>query len=100
MSGANDLRGEVALRLNGRELLLRPTFGRLVAAEAETGSLFALVERAVSEDVRLADMAALFWHCLDEEQERSAFEEALLAAGVASLLPVYRTLLTRMFAGS
>lgn len=79
--------------------MLRPTFARLVAAEAEIGSLFALLDRAVGGDVRLAEMAALFWHCLDgEETDRAAFGEEMLSAGVAGLLPSYRALLSAAFA--
>lgn len=44
MSGANALRGEAELRVDGRVLVLRPSFAALVAAEAELGPLFALVE--------------------------------------------------------
>jgi hypothetical protein len=46
MSGANAVRGEASLRVGGEALVLRPSFAALVAAEAEIGSLFGLVERA------------------------------------------------------
>jgi len=96
---ANRLRGEVALSLGGQERRLRPTFARLVAAEAEIGSLYALIDRTVTGDVRLAEIAALFWHCLDGEgADRAAFGEEMLAAGMAKLLPAYRALLSAAFA--
>jgi hypothetical protein len=43
---ANPLRGESALIVAGASYVLRPSFEHLVLAEAELGSLFALVERA------------------------------------------------------
>ena len=46
MSAANPARGEAAIRINGEMLVLRPSFQALMAAEAEIGPLFALVERA------------------------------------------------------
>ena len=64
MTLANAARGEVALVLGGETLRLRPSFAALVAAEAELGPLFALVERAAAGGLTLAEMAALFWHCL------------------------------------
>ncbi len=45
---ANEARGECAVRVNGCDLVLRPSFQALVAAEAELGPLFALVERAAA----------------------------------------------------
>lgn len=101
MTVANILRGEIALRLGDRELLLRPTFTALVAAEAEIGNLFAVVERAAAGEVRVAEMGALFWHCLaDCERSRPEFEDMLVLEGVTSLLLPYRQLLARMFGGA
>lgn len=95
---ANALRGETLLSLGARSLLLRPTFAALLAAEAELGSLFRLLDRAASGDVRLADMAALFWHCaVEADCERATFEADLLAAGTPRLLEAYRTLLGAVF---
>ncbi len=46
-AAANPARGECGLRVDGCDLVLRPSFAALVAAEGELGPLFALVERAV-----------------------------------------------------
>lgn len=98
MSSANPVRGEVRLVLGSAAFRLRPTFSALVAAEAEVGSLFRLLERAGTGDVRLSEMGALFWHCLSERNcERAAFEEQVLAAGPAALLTPYRALLAAIF---
>ena len=99
MRAANPLRGEVALPEACGARLLRPTFGALVAAEGELGSLLGVLERAGAGEVRLADMAALFWHCLAEREglERADFEERLVACGIAVLLPCFRALLGGVF---
>lgn len=101
MRPANALRGEVVLAVGGSELRLRPAFEALVAAEAELGSLFGLIERAGRGDVRLADVAGLFWHCCADGRgtDRAAFEDRLLADGLAVLVVPYRTLLVRLFGG-
>lgn len=100
MSEANPLRGEVELQLGDRQLVLRPSFAALVRAEEELGSLLALVERVAAGDVRLQEIGGLFWHCLTGDRgERQSFEEALLDAGISNLLPIYRTLLARLFGG-
>lgn len=97
---ANPERGEVALPLPTGTCVIRPTFSALVAAEGEVGSLFQLLERAGSGDVRLSDMGALFWHGLAGDggwSDRLQFEKALLEVGLATLLPVYRQLLSGIF---
>lgn len=99
--GANPERGEAALEIGGDVLALRPSFGALVAAEAELGPLFDLVERAADGKLSLGDMAALFWHCqVDRERmDRGTLGEAMLAVGLARLTPVLKTLLQQILAG-
>ncbi|MFP5432050.1 MAG: gene transfer agent family protein [Alphaproteobacteria bacterium] len=102
MSGVvNPERGEAALVLGGDVLALRPSFGALVAAEAELGPLFDLVERAADGKLSLGDMAALFWHCLvdRERMDRESLGEAMLVVGLARLTPVLKTLLQQILAG-
>lgn len=99
---ANPARGEAALRIAGAELVLRPSFAALVAAEEELGPLFALVERAAAHELRLSELAALFWHCLGERPEgltRDAFAEGLAAQGLARLTPPLKALLGQILAG-
>lgn len=99
---ANPARGEAALRVAGAPLLLRPSFAALVAAEAELGPLFALVERAADGRLALAEMVALFWHCAPERpaaMTREAFAEAVTAGGLAQATPALRTLLHQILAG-
>ena len=102
MSDANAVRGEASLRIGGIELVLRPTFAALVAAEQELGPLFGLVERAAAGELRLAEMAGLFWHCLRERPEgltREGFGEGLAAAGLAATTPALRVLLRQVLQG-
>jgi hypothetical protein len=99
---ANRLRGEAALTIAGTSLRLRPSFAALVAAEAELGPLFALVERATAGGLTLTEMAGLFWHCLVEPPAmltREDFGEALVAAGLAAVTPALRVLLGQVLAG-
>lgn len=99
---ANPARGEAALRVAGVELVLRPSFGALVAAEQELGPLFALVERAADGRLGLGEMVALFWHCLREVPEgltRQAFGEGVAAGGLAAATPALKLLLGQILAG-
>ncbi len=99
---ANDYRGEAVLLIAGERLLLRPSFGALVAAEAELGPLFALVERAAAGGLTLAEMATLFWHCIDARPEaltRERLGEALIAQGLARVTPALRVLLGQVLQG-
>ncbi|MFQ3594895.1 MAG: GTA-gp10 family protein [Sphingomonadaceae bacterium] len=97
------MRGEVMLEAGTLRLPLRPTFAALVAAEQEVGSLVLLMRRVADGDVRLADAGPLLWHCAVASGEvrvgRDAFEAKLAEAGVQALLPAYRGLLARIFAG-
>jgi len=98
---ANPARGEAALDLGGERLALRPSFGVLVAAEQELGPLFDLVERAADGKLSLADLVALFWHCLVDRDalSREALGEAIVAVGLAKVTPVLKAILQQILAG-
>lgn len=99
---ANPARGEAAVRVGGAALVLRPSFAALVAAEQELGPLFALVERAAEGRLALAEMVALFWHCLRERppgMTREAFGEGVAAGGLAAATPALKALLGQILAG-
>jgi hypothetical protein len=101
MRGANPARGEASIRVGGAELVLRPSFAVLVAAEEELGSLFALVERAADGGLAIGEMVALFWHCLVDRSglTREALGEAVVAQGLARVTPVLRVLLGQILSG-
>ena len=92
---ANSVRGEATLVIRGETHVLRPTFAALVAAEDELGPLFALVERASAGQLRLGELAALFWHCLARPGAltREDVGEAVAAQGLAASAAPLRTLL-------
>jgi Phage tail tube protein, GTA-gp10 len=99
---ANPVRGEALLQLGEADILLRPSFAALVAAEQEAGPLFDLVDRATNGRLGLAEIAALFWHCRVEAScplSREAFGEALAGAGLVALTPVLRVLLRQILQG-
>lgn len=98
----NPARGEAAISVGGERLVLRPSFTALVAAEEELGPLFALVERAASGGLKLGEMAALFWHCLDARPEgltRERVGAAIAERGLAGATPALRTLLGQILQG-
>lgn len=100
MSG-NPLRGEATIVIDGAPHLLRPSFDALVRAEEELGPLFALVERAGEGQLRLTEIAALFWHCLAEPGglTRARVGEAVAAAGLAQSARPLRALLGEILRG-
>ena len=102
MSGANPVRGEAELVVGGERVVLRPSFEALVAAEAELGSLFALVERAAEGRLLLSETIALFWHCLREPDgvTREQVGAAVAAAGLARTAPVLKRLLRQILDGA
>jgi len=98
----NAARGEASVRVGGADLILRPSFAALCAAEKELGSLFELVERAVAAKLHLHEIVALFWHCCVERPEeltREALGEAMTATGLAKLTPDLRVLLGQILQG-
>ena len=102
MSGANPNRGEAALSVAGETLVLRPSFGALVAAEQELGSLFALVERAADGGLMLGELAALFDHLSAGRPSaitRERIGEAVVAQGLAKVTPVLRQILGQILSG-
>ena len=97
---ANGARGEAALDIGGETIVLRPSFAALVAAEAELGPLFALVERAADGRLTFAEMAALFWHCANGAGcSRETIGEALVEQGLARATPVLKLLLGQILQG-
>ena len=102
MSAANPYRGEASLTVAGERVVLRPTFGALVAAEQELGPLFVLVERASEGRLALGEIAALFDHVSAGRPEaitRTGIGEAIVAQGLASVTPVLRMLLGQILQG-
>ncbi len=96
------MRGEAAVVVGGHCLVLRSSFAALVAAEAELGPLFSLVERAAGGGLTLAELAGLFWHCLRELPDgwtRARFSDALVEAGLAAATPALRVLLGQVLGG-
>jgi hypothetical protein len=95
----NPARGEASLIVGNEAILLRPSFAALVAAEAELGSLFALVERAADGRLTLAEMAALFAHCAGRGVTREQIGEAIAEQGLARVTPALKLLLTQILQG-
>lgn len=89
------------LTIGGEARVLRPSFAALVAAEEELGPLFALVERAGAGQLTLAEMTALFWHCLTDRSglPRDAVGEAVVNAGLAECAVPLRALLGAILQG-
>ena len=100
-SAANAVRGEATLVIAGQPHILRPTFAALVAAEDELGPLFALVERASAGQLRLGELAVLFWHCLahPDAPTRQDVGEAVAAQGLAASAVPLRALLVQILQG-
>ncbi len=95
---ANAARGEVMIA----GLRLRPSFAALVAAEAELGPLFTLVERASEGMLTLAETTALLWHVHVPDgpaPSRDGFGEALLTVGLAGIAPALRQVLGQIVKG-
>jgi len=101
-AGANPARGEAALRVGGEAVKLRPSFEALVAAEEELGPLFALVERAAAGGLKVAEMAALFWHCAEPREglTRERIGAAIAERGLAGVTPALRMLLGQILNGA
>ena len=96
---ANPARGEAGLTVGGESVLLRPSFAALVAAEAELGPQFALVERAAEGRLTLAEMATLFAHCADGAASREQIGEAIAEQGLAGVTPALKLLPTQILQG-
>ena len=102
MSAPNVHRGEASIKVGGEQLVLRPSFGALVAAEDELGSLFELVERAVEGALKLGQIATLFDHLSRGRPEaitRERIGEAVVEMGLAGVTPTLKLVLTQILQG-
>ncbi len=100
-AAANPLRGESVLMVAGVNYVLRPSFENLVLAEAELGSLFALIERAAEGALTLTEMTALLWHCLPPQSrpDRAGVGQAVLAMGLVAATQPVRAVLAQVLQG-
>ena len=90
------------LVIAGETVKLRPSFEALVAAEEELGPLFALIERAAAGGLKVAEMAALFWHCAESRPiglTRAWIGEGIAEQGLAGVTPVLKILLGQILQG-
>ncbi|MFL6730147.1 MAG: gene transfer agent family protein [Sphingomicrobium sp.] len=102
MTKANPYRGEASIDVCGEALVLRPSFGALVAAEEELGSLFELVERAAEGQLRLFEIVALFDHLSRGRPDaitRERIGEAVAEKGLAGVSPILRSVLAQILQG-
>lgn len=102
MTTANPYRGEASIDVGGERLLLRASFGALVAAEEELGSLFELVERAAAGALKLHEIAALFDHLSKGRTEaitRARIGEAVVEKGLARITPALKLVLGQILQG-
>ena len=99
---ANPARGEASITVAGQTLVLRPSFGALVKAEAELGSLIALIERASVGGITIGEIVGLFWHCLTDAPgtlTREKLGQAVVEAGLAAATPVLKALIGQILKG-
>jgi hypothetical protein len=84
--------------LNGKTVILRPTFERLVAAEAEIGSLIHLIDRISSNKILLKEVSSILWHCADDNiGDRIEFEQNMFNHGIQFFIPSVLSILYSMF---
>jgi hypothetical protein len=101
-TAANPYRGEASLEVGGEALVLRPTFGALVAAEEELGPLFGLAERAAEGRLGLSEIVALFDHVAKDRPAgitRERIGEAVVERGLAGVAPVLRVVIGQILQG-
>lgn len=100
---ANRLRGEVAIRLGGRDYVLRPTFQALCEIETRTGrGIVALARRTAAGDVGVAETAAIVTAGLRAAGEPATFDTVgrlILEAGLAACVPAVTAFLTAALGG-
>jgi hypothetical protein len=100
---ANPYRGEASLKVGGEAVVIRPSFGALVAAEEELGPLFSLVERAAEGKLALGEMAALFDHLSRKGRPagitRERIGQAIVEHGLAGISPQLKLVLGQILQG-
>ena len=100
---ANPYRGEASLKVGGETVVIRPSFGALVAVEGELGPLFALVERAADGKLGIGEMAALFDHLSHDGRpagiDRARIGDAIVEQGLAGVGPQLKLVLGQILQG-
>ena len=100
---ANPYRGEASLKVGGEAIVIRPSFGALVAAEEELGPLFELVDRAAEGRLGIGEMAALFDHLSRDGRpewvDRALIGQAIVEQGLAGVSPQLKLVLGQILQG-
>lgn len=102
MKPANACRGEASLLVAGEAIVIRPSFEALVAAEAEIGPLFAMVERASEGRLALSEIAALFDHLSTGRPattSRAMIGAAIVEQGLVATSPILKLVLGQILQG-
>jgi len=103
MTLPNPQRGEVVLRLDGRDRLLRPTFAFVARCEAACGPLPALLQRLAEPGAwRITDLVRVVEAALSDEPAAPTFEavgEAVVRTGPLTVLPAAVALLVAALTG-
>lgn len=99
----NRVRGEVAIRLAGRDYTLRPTFRALCEIETRTGQgLVALARRTAAGDIGFTETAAIVTAGLKAAGEPAEFDQAgrlILETGLANCVPAVTAFLAAALGG-
>ncbi len=93
----------IVLNLGVQSFRFRPSYAALIAAEADIGSLFALVENASAGKLKLSDMIGLLWHCRIDAPATltvDAFGTICVEAGLSQITPVFRQVIEQALGGS
>jgi hypothetical protein len=93
----------IILNSGNHAIAFRASYAALVSAEADIGSLFALVECASNGNLKMHDMIALLWHCrvdVPVTLTLEAFGAVCLEAGLSQITPVFRQLIQQALGGA
>ncbi len=98
---ANDIAGEITIKLGEKEYVLRPAFSALRKLEvlSSTG-IIALTQRLSAMDIRIADVAAVVWagilgSKIKDPPSYDEIGEMILANGMASYIKPVADFLTK-----
>jgi hypothetical protein len=87
MAAANKLRGEVKIKIRGKELTFAATFDAIARIESIVeGSFFGYVQSLNSTSVRVTELARIAAACCKETQDETEIGEAIVEYGLLPFL--------------
>ncbi|MDE0723307.1 MAG: GTA-gp10 family protein [Alphaproteobacteria bacterium] len=97
----SNISGEVLCTLNGKDYVLKPTFGALMRIELKADcSVLTLAAQALEGTLQVSHIATILKFCMTEDITEEELGEMILLEGLVNTLPCVHALMRVILEGT